>query len=209
METLEAIKSRFSARSFLDKDIPKEKLWEIIRAAIRAPNAGNLQSFRFVIVTEDNVKEKLGKSSYNQQWIAQAPVIIAVCSDSSDLSKYYKEKAIAYGMQDCSAAAENILLAATSLGIQSCWVAAFNEGEVSMALRLPQFVTPHVLIPLGYSKETQSSTRHHPEFLVHFNEYGSQEVKPGFFPLFKTGRPLKKKTKRISNKIKEKLKRKK
>ena len=216
METLEAINKRFSARSFTDKQVSWASLEKILRAAIRAPNAGNVQSFKFIIITNEIKKEKLAKASFNQSWLAQAPVIIVICSSGSDLEKLYHEQAKTYSIQDCSAAAENILLSAAGLGINSCWVGAFDHEEVSTILGIPPGVTPHIIIPLGYSKEEQSSTRHHIEFLVHYNEFGTRERSPGqisnspgLFPTFKAQEKLEKKSKNLSVKIKEKFKRKK
>ena len=212
METLAAIHSRFSSHSFRDKKISWTTLGKLITASIQAPNSGNLQSFRFVIVTKDNLKEELGKASFNQAWIAQAQVIIIICSDMTDIERYYKDNGKKYALQDASAAAENLILAATDLSIQSCWIGAFNEGEVSMILRLPPFVIPQIIIPLGYSDEKKTQPRHHMEFLINFNEYGNKERSPYMFPVIdkieeKTNHAGKQ-AKKFSAKLKEKFKRK-
>ena len=213
METLAAIESRFSAKSFLDKSISWQNIERVLKAAIQAPNAGNLQSFRFILISEEPIKEKLAEACYKQSWIAQAPIIIVICSSNADLETHYHDAAVKYASQDASAAAENLILSATDMGIQSCWVSAFNEDEVKMLLRIPQSATPHIIIPLGYSSDSQKQKpRHHLEFLLYFNEYGISERKPSAFPLDKNIPKLKKQAKKLASKVKsnvgEKLKRK-
>src|SRR3989344_5401885 len=211
METLEAINKRFSAHSFTDKDFSWTTLGKLITAAIKAPNSGNLQSFRFIIITDEKIKEKLSINCHNQVWIAQAPVIVVICSDNSDIERYYKDQSKKYAIQDASAAAENLILAAADLGIQSCWVSAFNEYEIKMLLKIPDSAAPHIIIPLGYSTESKTQTRHDMEFLISFNDYTNKERKPGMFPLIdkanKAVSQAGKHSKKFSAKLKEKLKR--
>ena len=214
METLQAIKKRFSVNSFLKKNLSHDKLVKMLQAGIQAPNAGNLQSFRFVIVRRDDLKVKLGKAAFKQAWIAQAPVVLVICSDNSELVKQYGNKAETYAIQNCSAAAENILLASTDLGIDSCWIGAFNSDEVLMALRLPRSIIPYIIIPLGYSKEKKKSKRFQLEHFLHFEEYGTQDFKQGIFPLEvkvipkieKETKKLEEQSKHLFGRLKKKLK---
>src|SRR3989344_5475777 len=182
METLKAIQNRFSAKSFIKKSIKHDDLANILQAAHRAPNAGNLQSYAFVLVYQFVLKKRLAKAAHNQAWIAQAPVIVVICSDEMEMGQHYGNKASFYGIQNCSAAAENVIIAATDNNIQSCWIGAFNQEEVSMALKLPRIIKPYIMIPLGYSTEEKRENRLPLKQFLHFNEFGTQDVAEGKFP---------------------------
>src|SRR3989338_9460246 len=192
MNTLEAIEKRFSAKSFLDKSISWQNIEKILKAAIQAPNAGNLKSFRFILIAEDAIKEKLAEACFKQSWIAQAHFIIVICSSNSDLETQYHDAAAKYSSQDASAAAENLTLAATDLGIQSCWVSAFNEYELKMLLKIPDSAAPHIIIPLGYSTESKTQTRDVP-----FNRQSQSGSQPGW-------KAFKEVLSKVKRKIKEK-----
>jgi len=159
MDLTKAIDERFSCRRYLAKKISNENLDKILKAAIKAPNAGNLQSFRFVVVSKESLKEEITSACLDQRWMMQAPAFIVICSDLNALKEYYPKKYELYGIQDTSLAAQNIMLTAYSLKIKSCFVSSFNEKMMKRILNLKAGLEPHCVITLGYSKESKITRR--------------------------------------------------
>ncbi len=148
MEAIEAIKKRRSIREYKDKPIPKEALEKMIDAARFAATARNVQPWEFVVITESSTLKKLGELAENGRFLAQAKACIAVfCAET----KYY--------LEDGCAATCNILVAATALGIGSCWVAGDKKpycGEVTKLLNVPVSYKLVSLISLGYPESEDS-----------------------------------------------------
>jgi len=186
MDTFEAIEKRYSCRTYSDKKVSDTDLVNILDAGIKAPTGGNLQPWNFIIVDNDNIKEDIVKASLNQRWMMQAPLFIIICGDSTSPKRFYKTRGELYLIQDCAAATENMLLAATSLGLKTCWVGAFDTSAIKRILRIPNHVEPYVIITLGYSKEDiPEKKRHNLNTFVYFNEYGNFDSGKEFFPLSK------------------------
>ena len=143
MQTLEALKSRRSSRSFTDQPIAAELLEKIIDCARLAPTARNVQPWEFIAVTNKETLKKLGSLADNGSFIAECNACIAVfCSDT----KYY--------LEDGCAATENILISAAGLGVDSCWVAGDKKPyceEVRQLLAVPAGYKLVSLIAMGYS----------------------------------------------------------
>ena len=159
MNINKVINERFSCRKYLAKKISNEDLNKILKAAVRAQNAGNLQSFRFLVVTDENTKEKITSACLDQRWMMQAPIFIVVYSDLNVLKEYYSKKYETYGIQDTSLAAQNIMLTAFSLKIKSCFVSSFHEGSLKKILNLKKELEPYCVITLGYSGESRVTRR--------------------------------------------------
>jgi nitroreductase len=143
METLKAIAERYSARKFSDKPVPRDVLEQMVDAGHRAPTARNEQPWAFVVVTDAEALKIMGGMTDHGRFIADGTACIAVvCQDG----KYY--------LEDGSAATENILLAATDLGVQSCWVAGDKKpyaNEIMQFLQVPETYRLVSLIALGYA----------------------------------------------------------
>ncbi len=152
MEFWEVIERRYSLRDFdPSRDVAPEDVEKMLRAAIRAPSAGNLQPWFFVVVRDQKKKEALARAALDQEFIAQAPVVVVVCADPGRSAMRYGGRGVnLYCLQDTAAATENLLLAAVALGLGGCWVGAFNEEEAARALDLPSHLRPLALVPLGY-----------------------------------------------------------
>jgi len=151
---------RFSCRSFQDKPIPPECLDALLEAARWAPSAGNLQPWKFYILRNANLKKELAQAGFGQGFLFDAPVVIVVCALPEQSAKNYGERGrTLYCLQDTAAAAENILLQATMLGLGSAWVGAFRETAVVRALSLPEGEKPVALIPVGYPAEPMPQDR--------------------------------------------------
>lgn len=152
MELYEAIYGRKSVRSFNEiKDVSPDTVNKLLEAACQAPSAGFLEPWRFFVVRSSEHKNMLVDAAYGQSFTAKAPVVIVVCADIKLSSKGYGMRGSGlYAIQDISAAVENLLLAAYSEGLGSCWVGAFDEARVVQALSLPNDLRPLAIIPLGY-----------------------------------------------------------
>lgn len=142
MDAIEVIKTRRSIREYKDKPIPKDLLENFVDAARFAATARNIQPWEFVMVTKQETLKKLANFAENGRFIADAQACIAVfCIDT----KYY--------LEDGCAATANILLAATALGIGSCWVAGDKKpycGQVKSLLGVPDSFKLVSMISLGY-----------------------------------------------------------
>jgi nitroreductase len=164
METQECIESRRSCRLYLDIPVEFEKLGNILNAGRVAPSAGNLQDWRFVLVTEEGMRKQLAEASMKQYWMEKAPVHIVVCSlPESDERMYGKRGMELYTLQNCAAAAMAMLLSAHDQGLGSCWVGAFEEGMVRRALQMPDNAKPVAIITIGYPDEEPART---PKFAI-------------------------------------------
>ncbi|RLI84327.1 nitroreductase family protein [Archaeoglobales archaeon] len=169
---LDVIFNRVSIRKFQDKDIPEDDLMEILRAGNAAPSAGNLQARDFIIVKDKKMRERIAKAALNQMFIAEAPVVVVVCANYPRSMRVYGERGRLYAEQDATAAIENILLAACTLGLGCVWVGAFHEGEVSRLLKIPEYARPMAIIPIGYPAESPERRRRYPiEELIHLEKW--------------------------------------
>lgn len=158
MSLLETIKNRRSIRKFKRKSIPEEYLEKIMEAARWAPSAGNLQSRKFLIVKNPQLKHELAKAAYGQPFIEEAPVVVVACADLERSAPGYGERGRnLYCLFDVAASVENMLLTIHELGLGACWVGAFDERLVAEILEIPSTLRPVTLIPLGYPAEKPSA----------------------------------------------------
>ena len=170
MDIKDAIINRRSVRSFTNKKIDINVVKDIIKIAHLAPSAGNLQARDFIIVEDQKLKEKLSIASLNQAFISEAPMSIVVCANLKRIESYGSRGKELYCIQDSAAAIEHILLLATSYELGTCWVGAFNEKEVSNILRLPSYIRPMAIIPIGYpNKNPAFTSRLDGKKLIHYN----------------------------------------
>jgi nitroreductase len=146
---------RRSIRSFeADMEVPEEMVEEILRCGCQAPSAGNVQPWRFIVVRDAELKKALAAAAQGQDFITEAPVVIVVCADLASHSLSYGQRGVElYSIQDTAAATQNMLLAATALGLGACWVGAFREEDAARALRLVKDMRPLALIPVGYAAQ--------------------------------------------------------
>jgi nitroreductase len=142
MDLIELIKKRRSVREFLDKPISRDSLEKIVDAARFAATARNVQPWEFVVVTEKVALKKIAEISEHGKFISGAAASILVFSQDT---KYF--------LEDCSAATQNAMLAAASLGIGSCWVAGDKKayaGEFNLLFGVPIGYKLVSIIALGY-----------------------------------------------------------
>jgi len=176
LDVLEAIKNRRSIRAFTEKNVSDKTVETLIDAARHAPSAGNIQPWEFIIVRSQEQKRKLTEAALNQALIQEAPVAIVVCANEAHSRMGYSNRgASLYCIQDTAAATQNILLAAFSLGLGTCWIGAFHEKQVAEALSLPNEVRPVAIIPVGYPAEKPQIRSKRPlSQITHYESFGGQ-----------------------------------
>ena len=145
MSLVDVILSRRSIRQYDDKDIPKDVLDKILEAGRQSPSAANRQPYQFVVVTDSEIKKEL--SGLVSGFLKNAPVVLVGCANTKALLTGK------WAVIDTTIALENMVLAAWSLGVGSCWIGAFNEQKVKNALQIPEKWKVVALISLGYPAE--------------------------------------------------------
>jgi nitroreductase len=155
MEFSDVIAGRRSVRHFSSKrSVSDEDVQALLKAAVAAPSAGNIQPWRFTVVKSLEVRERLG-AALHQRWATSAPVVIVVSVDPRPCAARYGDRGeYLYALQDTAAAAQNILLAAVDRGLSSCWIGAFDEAAVREALGIAEPITPIAILPVGHSAES-------------------------------------------------------
>ncbi|MBI5778057.1 MAG: nitroreductase family protein [Planctomycetes bacterium] len=150
MDFYDAIKKRHSIRKYKSDAISDEVLNRVLDAAHLAPSGKNGQPWRFIVVRNAELKQKLVKPCRDQIYIAEAPiVIVGVANEDESYQKqgcYMKSWAI-----DLAIAFDHLILAATAEGLGTCWIGAFDEKEVKKVLNIPDHLRVVCLTPLGYA----------------------------------------------------------
>jgi nitroreductase len=169
-DILDTIYSRRSIRVYESKKLDKETITQLLKAAMAAPSASNSRPWEFIIVTDEEkinfFRSKMKYGNYN------AAAIIIVCGNTSIAQN---DSALRFWVQDCSAATENLLLAAAGLGLGTCWVASYPKEDVMKTVRetlgIPENVYPLNLLYVGYPSEKKEPRTQYDEKRVHWEKY--------------------------------------
>ena len=168
------IMTRTSIRQYTNEPVSKADIETMLRAGMAAPTAVNKQPWHFVVVTD---KAKLKELSGGRgRMLEQCAVAIVVCGD---MEKAMPGKAKEYWIQDCSAATENILLAANALGLGAVWTGVYpmedRMAALSKALKLPEAIVPLCTIVIGHpAEQPKPKDKWKPEN-VSYNEFGGND----------------------------------
>ena len=150
MDVTKAIRDRRSVRSYENKDIPQEVLLKVLEAARLAPSANNRQPWKFVVVREAAKRKALAKAAKEQQFVAEAPVVIAAVA-------LEPERTMTCGVPtyavDLAIAVDHMTLAAVQQGLGSCWIGAFYQEDVKKLLEIPDECKVAALLTLGYPRD--------------------------------------------------------
>lgn len=184
METLEAIRTRRSIRKFSDRPVEAEKLQAVLEAVRQAPSWSNLQCWRLVVVTKQEVREKISelsfvesffavygyKSNPAQKGLAQAPIVLVACAVPSKSGNLHGQQ---YYMADMGIATQNLMLAAHDQGLGTVFVGVYEEDQIKELLGIPEEIKIVGLFPLGYpAGEAKSGPPRKPlEELVHYEQW--------------------------------------
>jgi nitroreductase len=169
MDFQELIKNRYSVRSYQDKAVEEDKLQKVLEAACTAPTAANKQPFKLIVVKTQGRKEDL-KRIYPAEWFSEAPLVICACAIPS--KGWTRRDGRCYVEVDVAIAMDHLILAATNLGLGTCWIAAFDAQAAREVLKLPQGVEPLLFTPIGYpADEPQSKSRKELTELVSYEHW--------------------------------------
>ena len=165
MDAYEAIVTRRSIRAYTAQTVSDELIKELLAAAMSAPSASNRQPWHFVVITERRQLDALPAILPYGQMLKQAPLAIVMCGDRE------RQPMDGYWVQDCSAATENLLLAAHARGLGAVWLGVYPREEriqeLSRLLGLPEQVMPMAVLSIGYPAEHKSPADRYDESRIH------------------------------------------
>ncbi len=159
MPLLTEIHKRYSCRAYQDKPIEQEVLDRVLEAARLAPSARNMQEWRFVIVRDPQLRQRMQVAANNQPFVAAAPVIVAACEVSEGYTMRCGQKA---GPIDTAIALEHIALQAAAEGLGTCWIGSFYPDQVREVLQIPRNVEVVELMTMGYPADQPRDKKREP-----------------------------------------------
>ena len=171
---IENIMTRTSIRQYKDQPVEQEKIDIMLKAAMAAPTAVNLQPWHFIVITD---KKTIGLLSGKQP--TNAPLLIAMCGDTDKTTMPDgKMKLPDFWVQDVSAATENLLLAAHALGLGAVWTGVYpameRVAEVANVLNCPQNIVPVAVVRVGYPDEAPEPKNKFKEENISYNKFGGK-----------------------------------
>lgn len=168
---LTAIHERRSVRAFSGREVSREQLIELLRAAMAAPTGRNIQPWRFVAVDDRAVLDALADGLANAAPLRQAAAAVAVCGDVAKTAV----PGTAYWVQDCALAAENLMLAAEAVGLASLYTGSWPYPDrithITNVLGLPATVQPLCVVVVGYANGDDGPKDKWNEEYVHWNRW--------------------------------------
>ena len=169
MDAIEAIKTRYSVRNYITKKISYKTIKELIELGMNAPSAGNQKPWHFIVIDDKEILDKIPNFHEHSKMLKEASVAILVCFD------IFLEKHKGMAVQDCSAATENILIAANAKGIGSVWLGVYPREKrikgLKELLKIPKNIIPFSLISLGYPKVNNIKKRIIEIDKIHYNTW--------------------------------------
>lgn len=159
MSISELIAKRYSVRSYQSRVVEEHLLQSVLESARMAPTAANRQPFQLVVIHTNGREEEL-KKIYNREWFTQAPIVI--CAVGTPQKGWTRYDGANYTQVDVAIVMDHLILTATSLGLGTCWIAAFNPEAAREVLGLPDDVEPVVFTPLGYPADNPKDKERKP-----------------------------------------------
>lgn len=162
---LEVLNQHRTIRKYEDKSVSQDTLNILFEAACRASNTGNMQTYSIVVTQDEKKKLELAPTHFNQKMCTEAPVVLTICADFNRVNKWCEQRnavpgydnflSFTSGMIDAMLAAQNLCVAAESLGLGICYLGTttYNADKIIEILNLPKFVVPITTITLGYPAE--------------------------------------------------------
>ncbi|MEA3326501.1 MAG: nitroreductase family protein [Chloroflexota bacterium] len=170
METLDAIFTRRSVRDFTHDPVSLEDVEQLLRAGMQAPSAGNEQPWHFIVIDDPDILHAVPEFHPYSMMLLDAPLAIQVCSSDRKL-----EKKRASWIQDCSAATQNILLAAHALGLGAVWLGIFPNAErvsgMQKLLDIPEDIRPFALVAVGHPAVKPEPVDRFDQARIHHNQW--------------------------------------
>ncbi len=169
MDAMDAILSRRSTRRYTADAVPEEVIDELLKAAMSAPSASNEQPWHFVVADNRRILDDVPNVHPYSNMLMEAPLAIVVCGD------LLLEKEKGGWVQDCSAAAENVLIAANAKGLGAVWLGVYPREErvvgIQKLLGLPEHIIPLCVVSMGYPAERKPPANRYDPTRVHHNKW--------------------------------------
>ncbi|MEM5829153.1 MAG: nitroreductase family protein [Candidatus Aenigmatarchaeota archaeon] len=174
MNIFDAIVKRKNILKFKKEPIDDKLVGVILYMATHAHSAGEMQEWNFIVVRDEEKKEKLYKAALEHRLIKEAPVLIVVCADLGKANmRFQKRGEVFYSIQDTAAATMLMLITANALGLGAVWIGSFDEERVKDILHLPDKLRAVAIVALGFvEKEEERKERIPFENLTWYNIYG-------------------------------------
>lgn len=150
MNVQEAIRKRYSVRSYHSREVEEEKLSSLLEAARLAPSASNRQEWRFVVVRDPARRKGLADAA-GQPFVGEAPIVLVCCADTDEHRMRCGE--LSYPI-DVAIAIEHVTLTATEMGLGTCWIGSFDQEKVKRLLNIPARIRVVELLPVGYPADS-------------------------------------------------------
>jgi len=150
MDVYTAISTRKSVRAFQDRDVPEKVISRLLEAARLAPSASNRQEWRFVVVRNPETRKRLVRAASGQKFVGEAPIVIACCAETGGHVMPCGQPCYPI---DVAIAIDHLTLCATAEGLGTCWIGAFDEGQVKEILSIPPQIRVVALLPVGYPQD--------------------------------------------------------
>jgi nitroreductase len=159
MDVLQTMAARYSVRSYKPDAVEDAKLAQVLEAARLAPTASNRQPFRLIVLRTAGREEEL-RRIYSRPWFVMPPLVLGMVAVPAEAWRRMDGKP--YYEVDATIAMDHVVLAAASLGLGTCWVAAFDPAATRDVLGLPDDVEPIAFTPLGYAADAPSQKKRRP-----------------------------------------------
>jgi len=153
VEFYEAVRARYSCRSYRPDPIPDEVVDRMMDAVRRAPSARNVQPWMLILVTDADLRRRLGEACCNQTFVGAAPLVVVACATGTPCKM---GGTVSTQMVDIGIAMEHLALAAAVEGLGSCWIGAFEHDAVRSLLGVPDDVSVGAVMPLGFAADQPS-----------------------------------------------------
>ncbi len=166
-ELINTIFARRSIRKYTTKPVSERDVKTMLEAAMAAPSSSNRKPWHFIVVTDRHMLDKLARVHPHGKMLFEAPLCITVCGDKTISPRYW--------VQDCSAATENILLAAAALGLGAVWLGVHPRegrvGPIRKVLKIPETIAPLNLISIGHPAEEKQPRTQYDKLRVHHDHW--------------------------------------
>lgn len=166
-ELIRAIFARRSIRKYTAEFVSEKNVRTMLKAAMAAPSASNRKPWHFIVVTDRQILDNLARAHPYGKMLLKAPLCVTVCGDKTVSPRYW--------VQDCSAATENLLLAATALGLGAVWLGVHPREErvnpIRKVLNIPENIVPLNLISIGHPAEEKEPRTQYDELRVHLERW--------------------------------------
>ncbi len=171
---IDCIMTRASVRSYTGEQINDSIVEKILRAGMAAPTAANQQPWHFIVVNEQNLKDSITAAFEYTKMVENCSFAVVVCGDMDNLFQDDIHEG-GFWVEDCSAASENMLLAAHALGIGGVWCGIYplkdREQRLSSILNLPSNLTPLNVMAFGYPAQPVAPKDKWAPAKIHYNAY--------------------------------------